>query len=203
RANYTCAKALADSSTEGHNPENPTNRHFNYGPASFDRRHILVGTYSYQIPFARHWKSPAKYAFAGWQMSGINRFQSGPYYTVSGNTSIGGRRADYLGGSVLSSRKTIGGYLNPSAFSVAPNGRLGNSGAGIVQGIGLQLWDISLRKEFAVTERVRMKFQGDIFNVLNRANFRGLNTNLTDLAFGTITAAGPARNVQLGLKLQF
>jgi hypothetical protein len=72
-----------------------------------------------------------------------------------------------------------------------------------VEGPGLMLWDISLRKEFAATERFRIRLQGDVFNLMNRANFRGLNTNVTDLAFGSITAAGPARNVQLGMKLQF
>jgi hypothetical protein len=74
---------------------------------------------------------------------------------------------------------------------------------GNVQGPGLLLWDLSLRKEFAATERVRFRLQGDIFNVMNRANFRTLDTNVTDLAFGTISAAGPGRNVQLGLKVQF
>jgi hypothetical protein len=204
-ASYTFSKALTDASGEGDNPEDPANRHYSYGPASFDRRHMLVGTYSYQIPFARHWKSPAKFVFAGWQVSGINRFQSGPYYSVTGNTSIGGRRADYVGGSVLlpDGQRTIAAYLNAAAFAAAPNGRRGNSGAGIVQGPGLLLWDLSLRKEFAATERIRIRFQGDIFNVPNRANFRGLNTNLTDLAFGRISAAGPGRNVQLGLKLRF
>jgi hypothetical protein len=142
---------------------------------------------------------------AGWQFSGINRFQTGPYYSVTGNTSIGGRRADYVGGPILlpEGQRTITTYLNPAAFAAAPNGRRGNSGVGIVEGPGMLLWDISLRKEFAATERFRVRFQADVFNLLNRANFRGLNTNATDLAFGSITASGPARNVQLGLKLQF
>jgi hypothetical protein len=65
------------------------------------------------------------------------------------------------------------------------------------------LWDASLRKEFRATERLKVRFQGDLFNVLNRANFRGLDTSATDRAFGSISAAGPARNVQLGLRMQF
>jgi hypothetical protein len=204
-ASYTFSKVLTDASAEGDNPEDPANRHYSYGPATFDRRHIFVGTYSYQLPFARHWTNPSRFIVAGWQFSGINRFQSGPYYTISGNTSIGVRRADYLGGSVLlpEGQRSVNTYLNPAAFAPAPNGRRGNSGVGNVRGPGLLLWDVSLRKEFPITERVRIRFQGDVFNVLNRANFRGLDTNVTDLAFGSISAAGPARNVQLGLKLQF
>ena len=204
-ASYTFSKTLADSSSEGDNPENPTNRHYNYGPATFDRRHMLVGTYSYQIPFARRWTSPAKFALAGWQLSGINRFQSGPYYTITGNTAIGVRRADYVGGPVriADGSWTLANYLSPAAFAIAPSSRFGNSGVGNVQGPGLMLWDLSLRKEFAATERVSIRFQGDVFNVMNRANFRGMDTVMTDLAFGSISAAGPPRNVQLGLKLSF
>jgi hypothetical protein len=65
------------------------------------------------------------------------------------------------------------------------------------------LWDVSLRKEFSATERIKIRFQADMFNLLNRANFRGLDTNVSDRAFGSISAAGPPRNVQLGIKLQF
>ena len=36
----------------------------------------------------------------GWEISGNTRFQSGRYLTVTGDTSIGNRRADYIGGDV-------------------------------------------------------------------------------------------------------
>jgi hypothetical protein len=202
---YTFSKSLGDSSAEGDNPENPTNRHFSYGPTSFDRRQILVGTYSYDLPFARHWKGPGKYVLAGWQLSGIHRFQTGPYYTITANTAIGTRRAEYLGGSILlpAGQRTVTTYLNAAAFGPAPATGYGNAGVGAVQGPGMILWDASLRKEFRATERLKVRFQGDLFNVLNRANFRGLDTSATDRAFGSISAAGPARNVQLGLRMQF
>jgi hypothetical protein len=93
--------------------------------------------------------------------------------------------------------------VNKAAFAIAPNTRLGNGGVGIVEGLGLVLWDVSLRKEFNAGEWAKLRFQGDMFNLINRANFRGLDTNVSDRAFGTIAAAGPARNVQLGLKLSF
>ena len=204
-ASYTFSKALADSSAEGDNPEDYLDRHYSYGPTSFDRRHILVGTYTYNLPFARHWNRVGQWVAAGWQFSGMNRYQTGPYYTVSGNTSIGTRRADYVGGDVLLSegQRSISNYLNKAAFASASNTRLGNSGVGNVSGPGLLLWDVSLRKEFSATERLKIRFQGDLFNLLNHANFRGLNTNLSNLAFGTITSAGPARNVQFGLKASF
>ena len=189
-ASYTFSKSLADSSAEGDNPENPQDRHFSYGPTTFDRRHIVVGTYSYRIPFAQHWNNPGKLFLAGWQLSGINRFQTGPYYTITGNTSIGTRRAVYLGGPVLAPQFSVTTYVNPAAFAPAPNTQRGNSGVGNVQGPGLLLWDVSLRKEFSATERIKIRFQADMFNLLNRANFRGLDANVSDRAFGSISAAG-------------
>jgi hypothetical protein len=202
---YTFSKVLADSSAEGDNPENYLDRHFSYGPTSFDRRHIGMATYTYDLPFARHWNRVGRFVVAGWQVSGMNRFQTGPYYTITGNTSIGTRRADYVGGDVLvpARQRSIASYVSKAAFAIAPNTRLGNGGVGIVQGLGLVLWDVSLRKEFNAGERAKVRFQGDMFNLVNRANFRGLDSNVSDRGFGTITAAGPARNVQLGLKLSF
>lgn len=71
---YTWSKALSDSSGLSDNPENYEDRHFSYGPATFDRRHIFVAT-AFHIPFGKGWNGPAKYLFAGWSLSGINRFQ--------------------------------------------------------------------------------------------------------------------------------
>jgi hypothetical protein len=94
-------------------------------------------------------------------------------------------------------------YFNTTAFQPAPNSRRGNSGVGNVLGPGMFLWDLSTRKEFAATERFKVRFQVDFFNLPNHANFRGLSTDASTPAFGSITAAGPARNIQFGLKIQF
>ncbi len=131
--------------------------------------------------------------------------QSGPYLTVTGNTSIGGRRADYLGGDVLipNGERNARNWINRAAFAAAPDTRRGTAGVGTVQAPGSQTWDFSVRKRFALTERFKMQLQADIFNAFNRANFRDLEVNLANAAFGTVGAAGPARNIQLGLKLTF
>ncbi len=202
---YTWSKTLTDASGEGDNPENFTDRHFSYGPASFDRRHILVGTYTYHIPFARHWKSPARIVFAGWDLSGVNRLQTGQYYTATGSTSTGTRRADYLGGPVSldGEARSMAQYFNTAAFAPAPDTRRGNSGVGLVRGPSMFLWDLSMRKEFAATERLKIRFKADLFNLPNHANFRGLNLNVSNRDFGSIGSAGPARNIQLGVKAQF
>jgi Carboxypeptidase regulatory-like domain len=205
-ASYTWSKVLTDTSGNGDGVdvgEDPFNRHFNYGPASFDRRHIFVTTYDYRLPFFNNLKGVGGAVLNGWEVSGITRYQSGAYFTVTGNTAIGGRRADYIGGPVLLPNPGPDGWINPAAFAAAPASRRGNSGVGIVQGPNLQTWDFSVRKQFNVTERVNVRFQADMFNAFNRANFRSPALVVTTAGFGTIGATGPARNIQFGLKLNF
>lgn len=205
-ASYTWSHALADTSGNGDGldvGEDPFNRHYNYGPASFDRRQIFVATYDYRLPFLRNRKGLTGALLSGWEASGITRFQSGAYFTISGSTSIGTRRADYLGGPVLLPNPGPDGWINPAAFATAPDGRRGTAGVGMVKGPNLQTWDFSLRKQFRMTERFRLRFQADMFNAFNRANFRGPSTVVTNGGFGTIGSTGPPRNIQFGLKLDF
>ena len=70
-------------------------------------------------------------------------------------------------------------------------------------GPGLQLWDLSLRKRFALTEKWRLQFQADFFNLFNKANFLNVATKVSNADFGTITSAAPGRNIQLALRLTF
>jgi hypothetical protein len=207
---YTWSKALSDATGGGNGDgvdvgEDPFNRRSNYGPTSFDRRHIFVATYTYRLPFLRGHRGFIGGALGGWELSGITRFQTGQYLTVIGNTSIGNRRADYIG-----RRVELPGFLqrperwfNTDAFDPAPDTRRGNSGAGIVVGPGRHLWDLSLRKRFRITEGTGLQFQADFFNAFNMTNLNNPNVTVTDQAFGTIGGAAPSRNIQLGLKLTF
>lgn len=202
-ASYTWSKAL--SNTPGgqfDNPEDPFNTRFNYGPTSFDRRHILVLTYTYSLPQLKGSHGIIRGVAGGWEVSGITRWQTGQYLTVTGNSSIGGRRADYIGGEIEGD-KTIQRWFNTAAFANPPDDRRGTAGVGMVEGPGRYLWDLSLRKRFFLTEKINLQFQGDFFNAFNQVNLNNPNTNRNDAAFGTITASAPGRNIQLGLKLTF
>ncbi|HJP90349.1 MAG TPA: carboxypeptidase regulatory-like domain-containing protein [Pyrinomonadaceae bacterium] len=205
-ASYTWSKALTDTSGNGDGVdvgEDPFNRHSNYGVASFDRRHIFVTTYDYLLPFFSKMKGFGGAVLSGWEISGITRYQAGAPFTVTANTAIGTRRADYLGGPVLLSDPGANGWINPAAFGPAPDTRRGNSGVGIVTGPNLQTWDFSMRKQFTISERFNIRFQADMFNAFNHTNLRGPSTVRTTAGFGTITTAGPPRNIQFGLKLNF
>jgi hypothetical protein len=227
-ASYTWSKALAETSGNGDNPADPFEGRFNYGPTTYDRRHIFVSTYTYSIPFFRNLDNGVGRALlSGYEISGITRLQSGRYLTVTGGTSTGNRRAEYIGGPLLlpDGERSRDAWVNRAAFSSPPDDRRGSSGSGIIQGPGLQVWDVSLRRRLAITERVNIQFQADLFNVFNRANYTtvdvGLGNTNTDATntfvgpggetftargnanFGKLTGAGPARNIQFGAKLTF
>src|SRR5205085_8087378 len=153
------------------------------------------------LPFFHNMKGIGGAVLSGWEISGITRFQSGPPLTITGNTSIGARRADYLGGAVLLSSPGPDGWINPAAFAAAPDTRRGNSGVGNVIGPNLQLWDFSMRKQFSITEKVKLRLQADMFNASNRANFKAPATVVTTGGFGTTTDTVPARNIELGCTL--
>jgi len=232
-AAYTLSHALTDTSGNGDGldvGEDPFNRHYSYGPASFDRRHIFVATYDYHLPFFKSLTGVGRAVLDGWEISGITRFQSGAPFTPVANTSIGNRRADYIGGPVLLSTRgsacplevnaTVAPkcitWVNQAAFAPAPNDRRGNAAVGMITGPPLKTWDFSMRKQIAINERFKLRLQLDMFNAFNRANFRSPDTSFGTLlaaggpvsgpsnrVFGTISSTGPARNVQLGLKLNF
>lgn len=203
---YTWSKTLTDASNADDDAEDPFDRKFLYGPASFDRRHIFVSTYTYRLPFFNKSRGLAGKLLSGYELSGITRFQSGPFLTVIGAASTGGsRRVDYIGGDVLVSKDERGpdNWINPAAFAVAPPDRRGTAAVGIVPAAGLQVWNFSLRKRTSINERFTLRFQADIFNAFNRANFTSLSPTLTAVDFGQYDSTGQPRQIQFGIKLEF
>lgn len=207
---YTWSKVLTDASGFNDNPEDPFNRKFNYGPATFDRRHIFAATYTYTVKMFSRTTGFAKALLDGYEISGVTRFQSGPYSTVTATSTgaasaLGNRRADCLDGDGLvpNGERGPNNWADRTAFAAAPESRRGTCGVGTLLGPGSQTWDFSLRKRVSLNERFKLQLQADIFNAFNRANFRDLENNLNNAAFGTIASTGPPRNIQFGLKLTF
>jgi hypothetical protein len=204
-ASYTWSKALSDSSTNTDNPEDPFARQFNYGPTTYDRRQIFVTNFNYNVPLFRRRRGVVGSALGGWALSGTVRAQTGPELSVTEDGITGVMRADYIGGptTLPSDQRTPNHWFNTAAFVVSPETRRGNSGMGIITGPGMYLWDTSLRKNFRLTERFRLRFQADSTNLMNHSNFLSLQTKITNNQYGQVRAAAPPRNLQFGLRLQF
>jgi len=64
-------------------------------------------------------------------------------------------------------------------------------------------WDMSILKQFPITERIRLQFRAELFNTFNMTNFRNPAAVFGQPAFGQITSADSARIIQFGLKLYY
>ena len=207
--NYTWSHALSDTPGNYNSTGDViewANRHFNYGPTNFDRRHIFVATYTYRLPLLSHERGFVRGPLGGWEVSGVTRVQTGQYLTPVGSSSIPGtRRAEYLGGPVdlPSGQRGVNKWFNTLAFANAPGAALGNAGVGIIEGPGWQVWDISLRKVFKINERFALRFQADSFDLFNHPNFNNPAVTRSNSDFGTITSSQPARNIQFGARVTF
>jgi hypothetical protein len=197
---YTWSKVLTDASGFNDNPEDPFNRRFSYGPASFDRRHIFAATYTYTVKMFGRTTGFVRALLHGYEVSGITRLQSGPRETVVANTALGSRRADCSLTPIpnVNNKEFDGVFHAP-----APDTRRGSCGVGTMLGPGSHTWDFSVRRRVGLTEKFKLQFQADVFNAFNRANFRTLDSNHNNGGFGTVSATGPPRNIQFGVKLTF
>lgn len=202
---YTFGKSLADASSNSDNLEDPFNRSFNYGPTNFDLRQILVTTHTWRLPFFRRSRVLPRRILGGWELSGITRWQTGRYFTPVGNTSIGTRRADYVGGAIELPGRERGAtrWFNTDAFRAAPDDRRGTAGVGMIEGPGRYSWDLTVRKKLPITERFNAQLQADFFNAFNQVYPGGLEVNISSNARGSLSTVAPGRNIQFGLKITF
>jgi len=207
---YTLGSSKDNASGNGDNPEDYLDKNYNWGPSSFDRRHILVETWTWDVPFLHDRGDLLGAVLGDWEISGIYRYQSGAPLTISGNTAIGTRRADYLGGDAYvpdAQRTNANGaivWLDASQFAAAPETRLGNSLRGQFRGPAYQVFDLSFRKAIPLPRHgSAVKFQADLFNALNQVDFGDPATTVTSGNFGQITSVSPPRNIQLGLRIEF
>jgi hypothetical protein len=202
-----------------------------YGNVIFDRRHRVLTTFLYELPFGKGSTFLANSgrlldaAVGGWQLGGVLVFQSGAFLTAAqesvdpANTNIlnvvGVTRADVVAG--VSPRATRGlvnsagpVFVNPGAFTLPPvdAGRFGNASVGSVVGPGTDAVSLSLIKSIHITEQLQFQFGAQAANAFNHRNYDVPNMLVDDPGFGTISnlqtaeGAGP-RNVEITGRISF
>jgi hypothetical protein len=77
-------------------------------------------------------------------------------------------------------------YLKPAAFSFPQPGKFGNLGRYALHGPGMNQLDFTLHKRFRLTDRQKVEFRAEIYNIFNRANFANPPAVLSN-ALGTGT----------------
>ena len=209
---YTYAKSL-DSVAAIYDPR--TYNGNNYGLSTFDLRHNLVASYTWQLPFDR-FLGAHRYS-TGWLITGISRFNTGVPVSMAGGgdfalTNIG---LDYPTQIApiqkLNPHAPAHTYFNTASFASGLScgyevcGQTGSAKQYIFHGPGTINTDMGVEKDTKITERMQLNFRLEMFNVFNHANFLTSATvgNPNSGQFGQVTNTAPARVGQVSGKFIF
>jgi len=159
------------------------------GNSAINRPHILTANFNYYLPDLNQANHFVKGAFGGWELGLITTEASGNSITAyqNGLNGTGGLNSLFNTGFNQAERPMVVAgqscnlnqgdqIFNPAAFTlvgyqigtISPN----MEPRGYCRGPSLMDTDLSIDKNFKLTERVRMQFRIDLFNAFNHANFR-------------------------------
>ena len=192
--------------------------------SDFDIRHNLQIAATYDIP------SPLRNPFlSGWAVDTRISARTALPVDILGGTRVdaatGGNiqfHPNWVAGQppyIVDANAPGGRRINFDAFVAAPANQEGNTGRNVARAFATAQTDITLRKDFRITEGSNLQFRAEAFNVFNRANFGSIYNLLTNgrTLFGlasntqngqlgglnTLYQIGGPRSIQLALKLRF
>jgi len=216
KGSYTYGKAINMTDDDGWAAVN-----WNWAPvfyrnravAGYDRTHIFNMGWVYELPAGpgKRWlnSGAASHIIGGWQVNGIMQCYTGTPFTIGGGSALNApgnaQTADQVGPLVYTQGVgTTGYWFDPSAFKpVTDPGRFGTTGRNVVRGPGVWNTDLSLFKNFRITERVTLAFRTEAFNVANTSHFNNPQASSTSATFGRITSSFGERQLRFGLRLGF
>lgn len=185
-------------------------------PTDVAQRLVLSAVYELPVGKGKRWGGSNNVTgriLGGWQVNLITTLQGGLPVVVRGANNFRADRPNSTGASAKLPNPTAQRWLNPDVFVNPPNFTLGNVGRTLpdVRSPSLTNFDLSLIKDTALREGIRLQFRAESFNVFNKVNLRFPNAafsagpdgrNVSGV-FGVITSSRDARIGQLGLKLIF
>jgi hypothetical protein len=201
-------------------PQDIRNRRADRGNSGHDLRHRFVHSMNYELPVGKGRKfgsgmgRAADLIAGGWDMNLITTMQTGlPFTPVLANSvsNAGGSRPDRFKDATLDN-PTIARWFDVSLGTAASGAAwgtpalytFGNGARNSLYGPGRVNFDYSVFKNFAVTERVKLQFRTEIFNLFNHAQFDLPNPSVGNPNAGIITSiVGTPRQMQFALRLSF
>lgn len=224
-ANYTWSKFLDNieagnefAGGEGNGYTHPELRGLDKSFSGNDLRHRFIGSSIYDIPIGKGMRMDVKNSFldaiiGGWQLGVIAELHSGaPWGAIEqtnvSNTFAGSPRPNIGCDPVLDGGRSRNDYLNQwfntTCFSAPGVGNFGNAARNMGFGPGQINIDSSVNKRWNLTERYRLIFRTDFFNLPNRPNFSVPNAVRGRGDFGRITSTrGTGRQIQMNLRFEF
>ena len=229
QVSYTFSKCMSDSTgyygawvnalSASAYWQNVYDQRAEYAPCYYDATHVISAYAIYDLPFGRG-KMLGKNAngvvngvIGGWEVSPIVSFRTGwpmPVYGASDNSGTFGRgaRADCNGVPSIVNTFIPGigrqWFNNTGQFTNPAPGTFGDCSPQLsdLRSPHYSDVDLSLHKDFPITERFRLQFRTDFVNAFNHVQYNAPNMGL-GTTMGQITGAQPPRNIQLALKLYY
>jgi len=229
QVSYTYSKCMSDSTgyygawnnalSASAYWQNVYDQRAEWAPCYYDATHVISAYAIYDLPFG-HGKMLGTNAnkvvnqvIGGWEVSPIVYFRTGwpmPVYGAHDNsgTFSRGARADCNGIPAITNTPISGvgvqWFTNTGQFTDPAVGTFGNCAPqlGALRSPRYTDVDLSLHKNFPITERFRLQFRTDFINAFNHVQYNAPDMGLGS-TMGQITSAQPPRNIQLALKLYY
>ncbi|HET6850925.1 MAG TPA: TonB-dependent receptor [Pyrinomonadaceae bacterium] len=233
-ASYTFSHSIdiasSDAATNFNTPSSIAAPNVDRGNSDFDIRHSFTAGTTYDLPIPSS-HGVVHDVFGGWSLQTFIFARSAPPVNIAGATFI-------AAGTLLAPRPNLnagvplelhgsqfpgGKIFNRPAFTPAPTGTQGNFGRNVLRGFGAWQADVGVQRQFQLSERLRVRFHAEFFNIFNHPNFGSPTNLLTSPFFGRSTQTlanslgagganggfnplyqiGGPRSIQFALKLQF
>lgn len=195
----------------------PYNTVLDKGLSPFHLAHRYYAAGVWEIPFGRGRSFGADVGrfvdavLGGWQTSAFLVLATGNPLTVTiqgDNLNTGGgylqvpnRTGDP---NISASERTRSRFFNTDVFQRPAQYVIGNGGRNTLIGPGSRNLDVSVSKQFLITESKSIQFRAEMFNAANHPNWGTPGTTLGTASFGVITSnSNLPRDIQLGLKFRY
>ncbi len=200
-------------------PQNPYNMAAEYAFSNIDTPLRWSTAITYELPFGKGKAFANKggvvnYVIGGWTANAVTIYQTGFPLQISQSTNFNSafgyasQRPNATGVSPVTSgslEQRLNNYINPAAFSTAPEFTFGNVGRTIdMRGPGQANWDLSVFKNVTIKETFKAQFRCEALNAMNTPLFYGPSVSFGSSTFGKITSqANFSRQLQLALRFSF
>lgn len=196
----------------------------------WDVRHVVNANAVYELPFGQNkphvnQSGLLRDLVGSWEVTSMALARTGFPVNVlvnrdssevpDGNSTD--QRPDLVPGVPLTppGGKKVENWINPAAFAMPASGTFGSAPRDAVTGPGEWQIDLGMSKEIVFTERARMQFRSEFFNVFNHPQYGLPQATYGVQGFGQITqtvntltpvspvGSGTPREMQFALRVEF
>jgi hypothetical protein len=177
------------------------------GLTRYNRQHIFTYSAVYELPFGQGKKFATsgigKALLGGWQINGLWTWESGlPLLfdgapTASLNAPGNKQWPQQVAPVQILGNVSPGYWFTPSSFAPASAGTVGNVGRNLLHGPRLFAINGSVFRRFNLTERFKLEFRAESFNLTNTKQLDPPDTTLGDAQFGQVTTAQGTQSVKV------